>query len=91
MENPPEAVEIRDEGDEEDLIDQEQLDEYRDMVDSLGEHPVRSCCCCCCCCCCCLTILAVDLSLHVSFELIINFLIFLILGPSQDQQPFHGG
>jgi hypothetical protein len=41
MTTPSSAINVEDE-DEEELIDEEQLDEYRDMLDELGEHPVRS-------------------------------------------------
>lgn len=40
MAAPASAVNVDDE-DEEELLDEEQLDEYRDMLDALGEHPVR--------------------------------------------------
>ena len=39
--NPAEIVEIIDE-DDEDMIDEEQLEEYQEMVDQLGGFPVSS-------------------------------------------------
>lgn len=39
MGSDKEMIEIED--DDEDVIDEEQLDEYREMIDQLGSFPVR--------------------------------------------------
>lgn len=76
MENNPIDV---DESDDEDLIEEEQLDEYREMVENLGTFPVS---------------VAFDMippTISSDGELSASIQNSLPVGQSKDQQFIHGG